>query len=367
MLSVTSKPMNALIYVTIGLGISIAASACSPLALPQTQVTDAVPTLSATEPLLPGYPGPTSAAATPLPPYPTDESPIVTPPPDEKVQVGEITEKEAPKSIFGYTYRQEQAITPKEGIVFNKLFVQYQGKETRLGDDDGSSDLEAMNEKYITWTYRSFFEDTQLPIKTGLYVYSVETAEQWLIAPGWSVGLSVINGDWVLYTSWENQSTGMNFPRNDSPGDIQLLFAYNIVSGKMLTLTENIPVILGRSPRSFYGVSGDRAGWVEYDMSAQTYSIKFSDLKDGSTQTLDTELKQPRFFSISSDLAVWRDTVWRGYSFSQDAVFTIPYAPKEWENVSGFVVTAKDGALEWSISNTPDGTTRYFTAPVIIK
>lgn len=355
------------IYLVLGLIINVYVVACSPLALPQEQMLNVTPAVDVTEPLQSGYPGPTSEAKTPIPPFPTDESPIITPSPDEKVFVGEITEIEAPRKEFGYILRQEQAFTPAGDIVFNKLFIQFEGKEIRLGDDDGSSDLETSNERYIIWKYQPFYDDTKLPLKAGLYAYSTESGEQTLIVTGWAVGLSVIDGEWVLYTSWENQPTGANFPENDTPGEVRPLFAFNLVSKKTLTVTQSIPVISGRDRRSFFGVSGDQVGWVEYDMKSQAYSMKFSNLNTGDVKTLDVELKQPRFFSLSRDLVVWRDTWWHGYSLSQKEFFTIPYAPKGWENIAGFIVTAKDGSLEWQISNTPNNVTHYFTAPVIIK
>ncbi len=337
-------------------------SACAPMALSGSSA-------STTQSVTSGYPPPgeTPTPTSTVNPWPTDDSPIVTPPPDEKVAVGEIVEIPEPKDNFTYTYRMERGEN-KEGFGLLSIYIQNQGSEIRLGDDNGTSELESTSDRYVVWTYRAFGDDKQLPAKSGLYVYAVETGKNVLIAPGWNVGLAKVSGDWVLYTEWDSPPEGRRPSNAIQPADYTMpLFAYNIETDKTATLTQGLPVIQGRGIRAFYDVNSDRAAWIEYDVTAESYAIKLSDLNSDSTQTLKIDLKQPLFLSVSSDLVVWRDTVWRGYSFSQSAVFTIPYAPKEWENVAGFIVTAKDDSLLWSITNTPDGITRYFEAPVTVK
>lgn len=180
--------------------------------------------------------------------------------------------------------------------------------------------------------------------------------------------MSEIDGDWILYTTWDSQPPASTSARVDAPADFTMpLFAHNIVTGKVITLTKHLPVIQGRMTRSFYGISGNHASWIEYDPGVKNYAIKIYYLEKQSEQALEVDLKQPLFLSLSSDLVVWRDTYWHGYSLSQDALFTIPYAPKEWENVSGILVAAKDSAVEWRITNATDDTVLYFTAPVIAK
>jgi hypothetical protein len=319
--------------------------------------------------VLPGYPPP---GQTPGPtatgnPWPTIESPIRTPLPDEKISVGPITEVAQPKDNFQYDYRVEQDVS-KEGFPLFRVFVQHDGNEVRLGDDNGTSEVESVSDSYITWTYRVYGDDAKLPVKSGLYVYVVKTRESVLIASGWNVGLSEIGGDWVLYSSGDGLPNGDKLPLGDIPSQYNMpLIAYHITSGKRISLTNFLPVINGRSPQSHYGVNGTQAGWIEYDPKTTDYKIMLLDLNTGVMRQLGVPLKQPRFLSVSNDMAVWRDTFWQGYSLGEDAVFTIPYAPKDWENVAGFIVTAKDGSLLWSISNTPDGSTRYFEASVSVK
>jgi hypothetical protein len=77
------------------------------------------------------------------------------------------------------------------------------------------------------------------------------------------------------------------------------------------------------------------------------------------------DLKHPLFFSLSDDLAVWRDTYWHGYSLTQEALFTVPYAPPGWETgPANITVVAKHSALEWQVRVSEDET-RYFSAPIV--
>lgn len=350
------KPV--LLYLLIISGLLF--SACTPMTLLGSST-------SVTQDFSAGYPPP-DATITPLPtrnPWPPDENPNVTPSPNEKNFVGEITEISGPENKLQYTYRSERVET-KEGFVFQRFYIQYNSEEIRLADDNGVSSIESTSEKHLTWTYKAFSDDSILPIKTGLYVYDLETKKNNLIISGWNVGLSEIAGNWVIYTTWEDNPPPVTSPIVPSSYTMPL-FAYNIVTNKTINLTNKIPVISGRATRTFYGVNGAEAGWIEYDLDTKSYAIKLMNLESESIEALKVELKSPLFFSLSRDLVVWRDTWWHGYNLSQKEFFTIPYAPKGWEDIAGFVVTAKDGASEWSIGNTPDGVMRYFTAQVIIK
>ena len=342
--------------------VGLMSSACAPMSLSE-------PSALATQPVSSSYPSPgeTSMPTSTVNPWPTDANPIVTPSPNEKVAVGEIVEISEPKDNLTYTYRIERSEN-KEGFALLSIYVLSQGTEIRLGDDYGTSELEATSDKYVVWTYRAFSDDKQLSVKAGLYAYMVETGKNVLVAAGWNVGLAKISGDWILFTKWDAPPQGSRPSNAIEPADYTMpLLAYNIETGKTMTLTHGLPIIQGRGIKSFYDVNSNRAAWIEYDVAAKNYAIRLNDLNSDNKQTLNVTLKQPLFLSVSSNLVVWRDTFWRGYSLGQNAVFTIPYAPKEWENVAGFMVTARDSSLLWSITNTPDGTARYFEAHIIEK
>lgn len=336
--------------------------ACAPIAPLGSEASGNADVQVATTTAELGYPGP-EVTPTPMLPLVSHNSLIATPLPEERVVAGPIVEIPEPRDGFPYTYLEDHI--EQDGIVLERVFVQYQGREIRLGDDHGSSNVEATTERHIIWTYHAHEDETNLPLKSGLYVYEIRTGNLTRIADGWSVGLSELDGEWVLYISWENARTD-DLPGKDTPGDVRPLLAYNISTGQTITLTTNLPVILGRGASSFYSIGGNRAGWVEYDMQTQQYAIKVSNLDSGHIQTLKVpDLKQPRFFSISSDLAVWRDTYWHGYSLSQDALFTVPYAPPGWENSqASIMMIARNSRLEWEV-RVSDKETRYFSAPVL--
>lgn len=288
---------------------------------------------------------------------------IATPLPGERLVAGPIVEIPKPKDTLPYTYREDYII--KDGNALDRTFVQYQGQEIRLGDDAGDSNAEVGNDKYLVWWYHANGDETNLPLKSGLYVYEIRTGHLTRIADGRGYGFSKLEGEWIVHHYWENPYTG-NPPRNDTPAYVQPLFAYNIATGQTITLTTGVPDILGRGPGSFYGLSGNRAGWVEYDMQTQQYAIKVCDLNSGQLRSLNVpDLTHPLSFSLSDDLVVWRDPYWHGYSLTQDALFTIPHAPPGWEgNYGGMEVTARHSALEWKI-RISDTETHYFRAPVI--
>lgn len=364
MLPIIHSQFRGFAFCTGVLLLSAVLVACAPMSILELEISGDAALPAATATVESGYPGPGATLASPLP-IPPYNSLIATPLPDEYVVVGAIVEISKPKADFPYTYVED--FIEKSGIVLERVFVQYLGREIRLGDDYGSSNVEVITEGYIVWTYHAHVDETNLPLQSGLYVYEVKTGKLTRVADGWRVGLSELDGEWILYISWENARTG-NLPRNDTPGDVRPLLAYNISTGQTITLTTNLPVILGRGAPSFYGVSGNRAGWVEYDMQTQQYAIKVCDLNSGNTRALNVpNLKHPLFFSLSDDLAVWRDTYWRGYSLTQDALFTIPYAPPGWENkpeAASIVVTARHSALEWQV-RVSDSEVHYFSGPIV--
>lgn len=364
MFSATRSQFRNLVFYAGVLLLGTVLGACTPIAPVGFEASGNADVQVATTTAELGYPGPEVTPTPTLPPV-SHNSLIATPLPEERVVAGRILEIPEPGNDFPYTYLEDYI--EQNGIVVERVFVQYQGQKIRLGDDHGSSNVEATTEKHITWTYHAHGDETNLPFKSGLYVYELRTGNLTRIADGWHVGLSELDSEWVLYISWENAHADSNLV-NDTPSDVRPLLAYNISSGQTITLTTNLPVILGRGTSSFYSVSDNRAGWVEYDMQTQQYAIKVSNLDSGHTQTLKVpDLKQPRFFSISGDLAVWRDTYWHGYSLSQDALFTVPYAPPGWENSqASIMVIARNSRLEWEV-RVNDKETRYFSAPVLLR
>ncbi len=328
--------------------------------------------LVACAPPVPGYPGPavpTQASATQAPirrPWTTDQSPIITPPTSEKIRVGPITSGAAKQPQLPYTHRTEVGSNSLSQGYYNQAFVTVGGHEVRLGDDGGDSVVEATTDKYVVWR---FYNRTGSVFGSGLYIYDVRAGKNIRVGAGTRVGLSRIGGDWMVYSSWDGpQPLSGQLTMDDMPSDkyTGLVLAYDIATNTTLTLTEKLPIIRNRFNKSFYGVNGVQAGWIEYDVTTKTYSIKLMDLSTGTTRTLPVKPKQPRFLSMSRDLLVWRDTYWHGYSMFKDQFFTIPYAPVALENKPGIIVTAKDTAVEWSYTANAHDYVR-FTAPIITK
>ncbi len=251
----------------IGAGVLLLSAvlvACAPLPLSELDArgNTAAQAVTDTATAESGYPGP---GGTPTPPLPnvSHNSLIATPLPGERVVAGTIVEIPETKDTFPYIYRREQA-TSTDGFSLSRLIVQYQGQEIRLGDDSGSSHLEATSEKYLTWRYLALHGDeTNQPLKSGLYLYEIRNGQLTRIADGRRVGFSELDGEWVLYASWENARPTSQFPGGDTPGDLIPLLTYHIASGKTLTLSTSLPVILGRGTQSFWLMSRKSAKGIE--------------------------------------------------------------------------------------------------------
>jgi hypothetical protein len=342
--------------------------ACAPL-LPSEMESSGNPVIQATTVMVEsGYPGPEATPTPSLPSAPYNTL-IATPLPEEHVVAGAIVEIPDPRDRFPYTYRAEYTRT-LGGFPLHKIFVQYQGREIRLGDDYGSVSVKATDLEYLVFRYLAYGDETNLPLKSGLYMYKIRTDKLIHIANGEYVDLPTLDGDWVLYVSWEDAEplSANQFPEGEAPGYLISLIAYNISTGQTTILSTGLPVINGRDPKSRYSVSDSRAGWIEYDMQTQEYVIKVCDLNSGATQVLNVSgLIQPRDLSISDDLAVWRDTYWHGYSLTQDALFTIPYAPPGWEtSPASIMVVARQSELEWQV-RVSDNEIRYFRGPILAR
>ncbi len=320
-----------------------------------------------------GYPVPQDAILSNVSGYPAPDvshpsSAIVTPPANERIGVGPITAAVGKQSQLSYSYREE--VDAGDGHPYSRVFVGLRSRETRLGDDTGLSAVDATSERYISWRFRKDDSTDGTGLQSGLYVYEIEAGKNVLVALGATVGLSKIGDDWIIYVSEEgrpqpatSQLLGNDIPHNEFT---ELLLAYNLATNTALTVTESLPIIAGRGFRSFYDVNGSQVSWIEYDLRTKTYTIKLMDLSKGITRALPIEPKHPLFLSMSTDLLVWRDTYWHGYSFLQNEFFTIPYAPAELEDKSGVMVTAKDTAVEWSYTANGKDYQR-FSAPIITK
>src|SRR5262249_29232371 len=183
-------------------------------------------------------------------------------------------------------------------------------------------------------------------------------------------GGAKLDGDWVAYADWSSSVGTPRPPRYDAPLATDRLIGHNLVTGQTITVTTGLPGVTlgipGSGDGSYFGLDRNHVGWIEYDLQKQTYTLKLENLGSGAVQTINVPLQKPTFFSVSSNVVVWRDTYWHGYSLDRNTAFTIPYAPQEWGAKSGIIVTARDSAVEWdvSVSNTAH---QYYTAPVINK
>jgi hypothetical protein len=336
------------------LGLSLLLSACAPQETAAGQPSGAVSPAPSTQ--VSGYPGP--GATMPL--IPTNTA-VITPPASETVQTGPITLAANPEDALPFKWRGETAMIDHR--TFSRLYVQYQGQEVQLGNDSGDAQAWWASPQYLVW---SFWGTAGSPTE-GLYVRVVATGKDVLIVPGYHLGLAEVDGDWVIYCNWES-GTSVPAVGVDRLLGTNKLVAYNVVTGQSTTLTSGIPVIRGRGETSFYSVSHNRAGWLEYDLQKRAYTMKLEDLGSGAVQTINVPLQQPIFFSLSQNVIVWRDTYWHGYSLDRNAAFTIPYAPKEWENKTGAAITvvARDSAVEWDVPLS-DTAHQYYVAPVINK
>ena len=286
-------------WVGVGLVVSMLLTACAPLEASTQQPAAAGYPGPATAAA--GYPGPTGAtpATTALPaatmqPLPANEA-IITPPPSEIVQTGPMVLAANPQNNLPFKWRQE-TVSLSTGTTV-RLYLEIQGREVQLGDDNGASSFQSASAQYLAWVYGARTAGLALSRTVGLYVRVINTDQDLLIAPGDSVGGAEVDGDWVLYSDWAGlPKGGSTFPRNGTPGAVTKLIAYNIVTGQSTTISTNVPVIMGRGMTGFYGVAGDRAGWIEYDLNNKVYALRLEDLRKGSPQTLNVPCKATHLF-----------------------------------------------------------------------
>ncbi len=330
---------------------NLALASCAPSVVAEGQLK-ATQSLTATEP---PYPGPTLATTTLLATAASTQRGIwgaATPLPSEPFTVGEITQMAAPPEPR-YSIRQDFNV---EGKATSLLLVRdsHTGAEFRIGDDSGYADFKSMSSKYIIWRW-SCSSCTEKSPPSGLYAYVLNTGEQILIT---QAGDSAkVADDWVIYISVE-----------DVPHRAGLR-AHKLSTGEDFLITKAIPYFRERMLRDMYAFNENKVAWVDSDPVTNEISINVYDLDTRISQKLNTSpLTEPLFLSVSDQVVVWRDGFWQGYLLKQNALFTIPFVPLGWENMSYYEsrhITVQGNHLYWTF--IVDDEIYYFTAPIIPK
>jgi hypothetical protein len=322
-------------------------------------------TSCANQQVVAGSPLPTPAGVATLPsPTRTDGKPpvpgqlyLVTPLPGEKVRIGEITEMAPTTTSLPYSVQNER---DQKG--FWTLFVRdpKTQKQVQLGDDNGSAMSPATTNKYIVWEYLCASDcDKSTSLKSGIYGYDLETQQHLVIVttPGNKV-FPKVDDQWVIYL--------------DIPGpkdNFAPLHAHSLVTGEDFAIGKRVPTgnLYGLAT-AFYALQGDRVAWVEVETGDPArWTIRLYNLKTREERTLNIpSILSPANLSISGDIVVWWDGFWKGYDLKQDAVFTIPIVPHEWENVPvqlANTVTVMNDRLYWALKAKDK--VYYLTAPII--
>lgn len=318
------------------------------------------------------YPGPDDATQISVPPTMAVNSPEtalgmwwVTPSPDDKAQIGALTELASAPSEVLVKYAPHSRFTgktvfPVAGSASTSYIViidNQTGQEiARLGDESSHAVLEGMNDEYVVW---SCGKCASLPY--GSYVYHLPTAKQVVIREGNRAQYPKLSGEWVVYVTF---SVGRE------------LRAYNLTSGQDLLVTQDLTARGGsyQGPSSlgdYYALRDSRVMWVTTQVPGSLYrGLSVYDLVQRTKRDLVLPDTLGGFYrpDIFGDIAVWQTRYWQGYDLRQDAYFSIPVIPPGWENVPVEKVSpvmASEGQLYWSL--TVMGQAHYFSAPVVPK
>jgi hypothetical protein len=266
------------------------------------------------------------------------------------VYVGEISEVTTTPSASRYSTRIEVDRIGVDQGWRSALFVRdaKTQREIRLGDDTGDALLEALSDQYVIWTYHYYGQDKNLPLKTGLYAYDLESGNQVAIALGPDFqGYAEIDGQWVIYMHLQDERKFF--------GELR---THNLLTGEDFLVANN--VAYRGFGNDYAAIGGDKIAWVEGE-------IRVYDLTNRTARTLNVpEVVSPVNLSISGDIVVWWDQLWVGYDLEQDILFEIPLIPPGWEKIQtsiADVVTVKKGQLYWALKVNDQ--VHRFTAPVI--
>jgi hypothetical protein len=242
-----------------------------------------------------------------------------------------------------------------------QLFVQSQqnAQEVRLGNDQGDASFGLMTHNYVVWRFDCYQCDEQSPLQTGLYAYDITNGEQVVISqePGiqWDVEADDI---WILYVDYGVERQPVN-----------ALFAYNLDTNERMPLGDiSFPTEFSFPAVDYYALNQGKAAWIERGRGTEPTVIHILDLLSDTKNTfVIPELSAgATYVDLSSDILVWWDGGWKGYSISQDSVFSIPITPPGWEQVpitSIVPVTVTNEQMFWGLEVA--GKVHHLTASVV--
>ncbi len=239
------------------------------------------------------------------------------------------------------------------------------GQDVRLGNDAGSAFAAAVADKYVLWWFHCYDSCETNPIKSGLYVYDLQTWSD--IALGELANRTDFKADgrWISYIK-PTTRPGPSKPATYVASCLGDLYVYHLDTKKELFVSGNVPWHCG-SDEGFYAISNNRVVWSQLDLAAPNdWVIRMRDLVTEQTQTVFVSdvPEVPKHLSFSGDYVMWWP--WFGFDLKQNALFNVSTNVPGWEKVrtegEGPVVVKNDRVYWFKIVNRK---TYYFMAPLV--
>jgi len=253
-----------------------------------------------------------------------------------------------------YTYRQESV----DGFPWRTLYVidEEANHEVRLGSDRGFTVVGNINNTYLLWY---FFCGTNCTIPSGLHAYTLTSGEDKLVYSKATDDIGVqIGGDWTAF--------GHHNGRGNSGVS---LYAANIVTSEVITLTRNLGAQGSSIYGGYFGISEQLAAWFEgydtivvYDLERWQELTRLTDIYSAFGEhhvTID-------YITPGESVITWSGRY--GYDLVTHSYFRIENRkPADWgEGLIRRVsrIQEKDRLLTWTYT-MQDGTTRHVRAPLL--
>lgn len=339
------------------------ATSCQPMTLPDASVqSDATSSFSGSIESQ-SSPGPSSSSDS-FVPYGYDYL-IAVQQPDAVISLGSTAEAAA----FGPTSQVERFLADNRKVKVSDSISRYElyvhdtvsGKDKRVGNDHSHAVLRVMSQQYLVWDAICLQDcgDT----KPGLYVYHLSDDSQVLITDKPSAWPAKIDGDWILYV-----------PSTPGPAaDLAYLTAYNLATGEVITITDNLWLPSKSSlGRDYYILRDGKVVWVAatYETGVAEGSIWVFELDRREAKELKVKaIKDILHLDAAGNYVIWWQEFWHGYDLKRNALFSIDALPVGYEayDVVGPFIADGD-QVTWQLgkgNNSQD--TRFLTAQVLDK
>ena len=278
----------------------------------------------------------------------TQNSGAITVPTTTQVVVGTPEYYDRPVSTR-YTYRNEYPADRTQRLPLY-LIDNETGQETRLGDDRHAATFGTMNDDYLLWFYWG----------EGIHLYTLATGEDRFIYTATSTLPPQIAGDWIAF--------GRPNRAGESPD--YTLFAANITTNEVLTLTRRLNTPMGSAVDLAFGISKYLATWFEtpgtivgYDLHSRREISRLTEIYRAFN-----ELPSIPILEITPGETVITWSRFFGYDLVTHSYFRLGgLRPPEWDNApiaNMSRVQEENRVLTWYF-DMQDGSQRHVRAPLL--